>query len=97
MISQAFDQTGLNPTSPALFQSFLGIIGGSTLVMRSLIKLLGTLKSNLRFLNKRNAYSEIEKTESMRMDMMHRKAQASIVPTLKNADYRRKKSHAHSR
>ncbi|RXH70082.1 hypothetical protein DVH24_007338 [Malus domestica] len=66
--------------------------GSSSMVMRSLIELLETLKSKLRILNKRNAYAIIGKTESMRMDVRHRKAQASIARNLKNSDYWTNKS-----
>ncbi|CAN6549363.1 unnamed protein product [Malus baccata var. baccata] len=74
---------------------FNHIVWGSlSMVMRSLIELLETLKSKLRILNKRNAYAIIRKTESMRMDVRHRKAQASIARTLKNSDYWTNKSYA---
>ncbi|KAK9272185.1 hypothetical protein L1049_002556 [Liquidambar formosana] len=65
------------------------------MVMMSLDRLVGSLKSKLRSLKpKRPDYDKIEKSESMRVEIRSRKARKLIEETLKVADSPKSKSYA---
>ncbi|KAF7808959.1 HD domain-containing protein 2 [Senna tora] len=63
------------------------IVGTRKMVMAALAKVMMNLRSKLRHLRTPNPYEKIRKTESMRMEMRHRKAQELIAKTLRKVDY----------